>query len=72
MAMARGSVQYGEDTTTTLPCGLDGRYAVTPPAALPAPGFLEDNNTVHPGLVGATHRIPMRTIGDHDWYQRSV
>jgi hypothetical protein len=66
MAMARGSVQCGEATTTTLPCGSDGRHAVTPPAALPAPGFLEDSNAVHPSLVGATHRIPMRTIGDHE------
>jgi hypothetical protein len=33
---------------------------------LPALGFLEDNNAVYPSLVGATHRIPMRTIGDHE------
>jgi hypothetical protein len=50
----------------TAPYREDGRHAVTPPAALPAPGFLEDNSTVHPSLVGATQRIPMRTIGEHE------
>jgi hypothetical protein len=66
MATTRGSVQCGEARATTLPCGSDGRHAITPPTVLPAPGFLEDSNTVHPSLVGATHRIPMRTIGDHE------
>ena len=50
----------------TTPCTTDGRNAVTPPAALPAPGILEDSNTVHPSLVGTTQRIPMRTIGEHE------
>jgi hypothetical protein len=66
MATASGPVQCGENTTSTLPCRSDGRHDVTPPAALLALGILEDNNTVHPSLVGATQRIPMRTIGDHE------
>jgi hypothetical protein len=66
MATARGSVQCGEATATTSPGRSDTRHAVTPPAALPALGFLEDSNTVHPSLVGATQRIPMRTIGEHE------
>jgi hypothetical protein len=66
MATARGSEQGGEATTTTAPCTTNGRHAVTPPATLPAPGILEDSNTVHPSLVGATQRIPMRTIGEHE------
>jgi hypothetical protein len=37
MATTSGSVQCGEATATTLPCGSDGRHAVTPLAALPAP-----------------------------------
>ena len=66
METTRGSEQCGEDTATTTPCTTDGRHAVTPPAALPAPGILEDSNTVHPSLVGTTQRIPMRTIGEHE------
>jgi hypothetical protein len=66
METTRGSEQCGEDTTTTTPCTTDGRNAVTPPAALPAPGILEDSNTVHPSLVGTSQRIPMRTIGEHE------
>jgi hypothetical protein len=66
METTRGSEQCGEDTTTTTPCTTDGRNAVTPPAALPAPGILEDSNTVHPSLVGPSQRIPMRTIGEHE------
>ena len=66
MATAKGSVQCGEATAMTVPCSSDGRHVVTPPATLPVPGFLEDSNTVHPSLVGATQRIPMRTIGDHE------
>jgi hypothetical protein len=66
MATASGSVQCGENTASTLPYRSDGRHDVTPPTALPAPGILEDSNTVHPSLVGATQRIPMRTIGDHE------
>jgi hypothetical protein len=61
MATASGSVQCGENTTSTLPYRSDDRHDVTPSAALPAPGILEDSNTVHPSLVGATQRIPMRT-----------
>jgi hypothetical protein len=52
MVVARGSEQCGEATATTAPCTTDGRHAVTPPAALP--GILEDSNTVHSNLVGAT------------------
>jgi hypothetical protein len=66
METARGSEQCGEDTTMTTPCTTDGRNAVTPPAALPAPGILEDGNIVHPSLVGTSQRIPMRTIGEHE------
>jgi hypothetical protein len=66
MATARGSELCAEATATTTPCMTDGRHAVTPPAALPVPGILEDSNTVHPSLVGTTQRIPMRTIGEHE------
>jgi hypothetical protein len=66
MSATRGSEQCVEATGTTTPCTTDGRHAVTPPTALPAPGILEDSNTVHPNLVGATQRIPMRTIGEHE------
>jgi hypothetical protein len=66
MATTRGSEQCGEATATTAPCTTDGWHAVTPPTVLPTPGILEDSNTIHPSLVGATQRIPMRTIGEHD------
>ena len=66
METARGSEQCGEDTAMTTPYTTDGRNAVTPPAALPAPGIVEEGNTVHPSLVGTSQRIPMRTIGEHE------
>jgi hypothetical protein len=50
----------------TTPCTTDGRNAVTPPAALPAPRIVEEGNTVHPSLMGTSQRIPMRTIGEHE------
>ena len=50
----------------TTPCTSDGRNAVTPPAALPAPGIVEEGNTVHQSLMGTSQRIPMRTIGEHE------
>ena len=66
METARGLEKCGEATTATTPCTTDGRHTVTPPVALPAPGILEDTNTVQPSLVGTTQRIPMRTIGEHE------
>jgi hypothetical protein len=51
MATASESVQCGEATATTLRCGSDGRHVVTPPAALRAPGLVDDSNAVHPSLV---------------------
>jgi hypothetical protein len=66
METARGSENCGEATATTTPCTTDGRHTVTPRAALPAPGILEDTNTVQPSFVGTTQRIPMRTIGEHE------
>jgi hypothetical protein len=58
METTRGSENCGEATATMTPCSTDGRHTVTPRAALPAPGILEDTNTVQ--------RIPMRTIGEHE------